>query len=133
MLSRRYKFLTEVGFLPKRLCSSFALLTLLPMLFRLRQLPTRAADDFVPGHNLCSNGVQCDQYGIVPYEYVPFAQPGYWEPNPTLPSASFYDEVRLRNCIIIYQTKDGDAGQGTKLLTEWRYVVARPKKMSGIK
>ena len=28
----------------------------------------------------------------VPYEYVPFAAPGYWEPNPTLPAASFYDE-----------------------------------------
>ena len=61
-------------------------------LFRLRELPIRAADDFLPGHNLCANGVQCDQYGIVPYEYVPFAAPGYWAPNPTLPTASFYDE-----------------------------------------
>ena len=28
----------------------------------------------------------------VPYEYVPFAAPGYWAPNPTLSTASFYDE-----------------------------------------
>jgi len=30
----------------------------------LRQLPVREADDFLPGHNLCANHVQCDQYGI---------------------------------------------------------------------
>ena len=151
----------------------------------LRQLPVREADDFLPGHNLCANHVQCDQYGIgklceikhtvhsvcsvvmftlnkrgmsatmeqrhwkaqmrtiptvttflyrtlgfvpqtmqvwkdcfqnhwqtsfsltsgyvcvylvaVPYEYVPFSKPGYWEPNPTMPSASFYDEVVYKN------------------------------------
>ena len=34
------------------------------MLLALRALPTRAADDFLPGHNICANGVQCDQYGI---------------------------------------------------------------------
>ena len=59
----------------------------------LRSMPIREADDFLPGHNICANGVQCDQYGIVPYEYVPFAQPGYWDPLPTLPQDSFYDEV----------------------------------------
>lgn len=36
---------------------------LAPRLF-LRALATRDAEDFLPGHNICANGVQCDQYGI---------------------------------------------------------------------
>ena len=39
-----------------------------------------------------THGRFCVCLMAVPYEYVPFAAPGYWQPNPTLPAASFYDE-----------------------------------------
>jgi len=42
----------------------------------------------------------------VPYKYVPFAKPGYWEPNPTMPSASFYDEVVYKNTLARAHTPD---------------------------